>query len=95
MKELFRILNKGGYCIIQTPFNKGEIVEDDSIKASLDRETYFGQYDHVRIYSVDALKCRLEKIGFKVDLRNFREDADNINGFNEEEVVLVCCKPMC
>jgi len=58
MKELYRVLKKGGSCIIQTPFKDGEISEDDKIKTAEDRIKYFGQEDHQRIYSVDGLKER-------------------------------------
>jgi len=74
MKELFRVLKPGGKVIIQTPFKEGEIYENDKIKSPEDRKIHFQQEDHVRIYSVEGLKGRLEKTGFKVEANLFEED---------------------
>jgi SAM-dependent methyltransferase len=92
MRELFRILKKGGNAIIQTPFKEGDIYEDDSITTPEEREKYFGQSDHVRIYSIGGLKNRLETVGFNVNIKIFQEN--NItHGFNQNEAVLICYKP--
>jgi len=92
MKELYRILKKGGSCIIQTPFKDGEIYEDDSIKSAEDRLKYFGQEDHLRIYSVDGLTDRLIQSGFEVKISKFNEDKENFNGLIETEYVLLANK---
>lgn len=92
MKELWRVIKKDGICIIQTPFKEGEIYEDSSITYPADREKHFGQSDHFRIYSVNGLKLRLENAGFRVEVRIFNENYTNINGFSEQETVLVCHK---
>lgn len=93
MAELFRVLKKGGHALIQTPFKKGEIYEDDTIVAPEQREIHFGQFDHVRIYSIEGLKERLENAGFKVTPRHFTPDRDNLHGFNTDETVLICERP--
>ena len=93
MNELWRILTKGGYCIIQTPFKEGEIYENNAITSPKEREKHFGQSDHVRVYSINGLTKRLENVGFQVEIRNFREKYENINGLNETETVLICQKP--
>jgi hypothetical protein len=92
MKELYRVLKEGGCCIIQTPFNDGEIYEDDTIKMAEDRLKYFGQEDHLRIYSVDGLKERLTNSGFEVKVNKYNEDKDNFNGLRETEYVLIAKK---
>lgn len=92
MKELFRITKKRGFGLIQTPFKEGEIYEDSNIKSSADRLKHFGQRDHVRIYSVNGLRKRLETVGFKVDLLTFSEQVDNFYGFKEVENVLLVSK---
>jgi SAM-dependent methyltransferase len=92
MQELFRILEKGGKCLIQTPFKKGGIYEDSSITKPLEREKHFGQKDHVRIYSVEGLKIRLEDAGFVVDVLSFKEETSNCYGFSTEESILVASK---
>lgn len=93
MQELWRVLHKGGNCLIQTPFKEGEISEDSTITTPEDREKYFGQNNHVRIYSIAGLKQRLENTGFKVDVKRFTESPENFNGFDQEETVLICHKP--
>ena len=94
MHELFRVLKTGAYCLIQTPFKAGDIYEDYTITKPEEREKHFGQADHIRIYSQEGLKDRLEQIGFQVELRNFSEKLDNSGGFSEKESVLVCYKPI-
>ena len=90
--ELFKILKPQGKCFIQTPFKEGEIYEDVSKQSKEERKQYFGQEDHVRIYSVSGLKSRLENIGFKVDILSFSNEADNYFGFSQKENVLMCTK---
>ncbi len=92
MKELWRVLKKDGYCLIQTPFKEGSIYEDNSITSPEEREIHFGQDDHVRIYSIEGLRERLENVGFEVEVRSFEENPENINGFAARETVLVCHK---
>ncbi|MCH8545498.1 MAG: class I SAM-dependent methyltransferase [Cryomorphaceae bacterium] len=92
MSELYRVLKPGGHCIIQTPFHEGDIYEDSSITDPVEREIHFGQDDHVRIYSVDGLKERLEKVGFEVDVRTFEEQRENQYAYAEKEVVLIASR---
>jgi ubiquinone/menaquinone biosynthesis C-methylase UbiE len=94
MAELFRVLGRGGNCLVQTPFKEGEIFENSAIKSPKEREKYFGQFDHVRIYSIEGLKKRLEKVGFKVTPKHFTPECDNLHGFSENETVLICNKPI-
>lgn len=65
MKELYRILKKGGTLIAQVPLdeNRETTFEDDSITDKKERTQIFGQYDHVRIYGLDYYE-RLNAIGF-------------------------------
>ena len=92
MGELYRILKPGGICFIQTPFKEGEIYEDYTITSKAGRLEHFGQDDHVRIYSVEELKNRLEKKGFKVEVLQFGNLTDNKFGFSEKETVLKAVK---
>lgn len=92
MRELYRVLSKKGSCIVQTPFKEGDIYEDYSIVSEVDRAIHFGQEDHVRIYSVNGLKNRLENVGFKVEALNFTEKELNYHGFLTNETILVCTK---
>ncbi|MBD8082274.1 class I SAM-dependent methyltransferase [Chryseobacterium caseinilyticum] len=90
MKELYRVLKPGGSVLIQTPFKNGEIYEDYSKTTPQERLKYFGQDDHVRIYSVSGLEKRLNGAGFKTDVQIFEEDI--YQGFSKNEVVIVCRK---
>ena len=92
MNELHRILREKGICIVQTPYKEGEIFENPSIKTETERLKHFGQKDHVRIYSVNALKERLSNCGFKVDIRKYKEAPENVDGFESEETILICKK---
>lgn len=69
MSELFRVLKPKGIAILQVPISKTvrKTFEDFTITSPEEREKYFGQKDHVRIYGQDYKK-RLQNIGFKVDL---------------------------
>jgi len=68
MKELFRVLKKGGTAILQVPINTKftETYEDSTITDPLEREKHFGQYDHVRWHGLDYPR-RLESVGFVVE----------------------------
>lgn len=92
MKELYRILKNGGVCVIQTPFKEGDIYEDYSITTPEERFMHFGQNDHVRIYSLNGLKSRLEDCGFLVDVADFEDEIDNPFGYSAKESVLICKK---
>lgn len=92
MSELYRILKPGGICMIQTPFKKGSVYENSAIKNPNDRKIHFGQEDHVRIYSVNGLKYRLEQIGFVVKVTHFSEDEHNYHGLKSEEYVIIASR---
>lgn len=94
MNELLRVLAKCGHCIIQTPFKDGSIYEDESIVTPQEREKYFGQDDHVRIYSVQGLQKRLEDAGFEVKVTCYQEKKDNIYGLDELETIFICNRPI-
>jgi predicted SAM-dependent methyltransferase len=68
MHEMYRVLRPGGQVFLQVPLERGrtEIYEDPSITGPRERAKHFGQSDHVRIYSAQGLKARLEAAGFEV-----------------------------
>lgn len=91
--ELYRVLKPKGNIYIQTPFKNGDIYEDASITSPEARLKHFGQHDHVRIYSVNGLKNKLENQGFKVSVENFKEQKDDFYwGFKSPETVLIVTK---
>ena len=67
MREILRILRKGGWGVILSPVDmqREKTFEDDSITDEAERTRIFGQYDHRRIYGRDYAK-RLEDAGFEV-----------------------------
>jgi len=93
MSELYRVLKPNGVVYIQTPYKEGGIYEDFSITSPKEREIHFGQNDHVRIYSIEGLKARLERVGFNVDIESFNEDVDDLKlGFKSPETILIAKK---
>jgi len=92
ISEMYRVLKKEGTCIIQTPFKQGSIYENLSIKSKEARLKHFGQKDHVRIYSINGLKERLIANGFDVAVKEYNEPEENIFGFKQNEVILICTK---
>ena len=74
LDEMYRILKYNGISILQVPINvkRQNTFEDLSIKSKIQREKYFGQYDHVREYGLD-FKDRVEQAGFKVEMINYSE----------------------
>jgi len=89
MSELYRVLKSSGTILIQTPFKDGEIYEDYTITSETERLLHFGQEDHVRIYSVNGLKKRLESVGFSVAVNDYEKD--EYLGFSNE-IVLIATK---
>lgn len=93
ISELYRVLKTKGTVYIQTPFKYGDIYEDEKIVSSEERRIHFGQEDHVRVYSVEGLKNRLKKSGFKVKVKSFNlSDNDLYFGFKTPETILILTK---
>ena len=55
MRELFRVLKKGGVGLLQVPMSNilDKTLEDSSVKTSEERLKVFGQTDHLRLYGMD------------------------------------------
>lgn len=90
MQELYRIIKPNGLVFIQTPFKKGEIYENPSVSTPEGRKKHFGQEDHVRIYSLNGLKERLQNVGFKIETKVFSED--EFYGFKDNESIILALK---
>ena len=67
MREIKRILRKGGWGVILSPVDlqREKTFEDDTITDEAERTRIFGQYDHRRIYGRDYAE-RLRDAGFEV-----------------------------
>lgn len=99
MSELYRVLKPGGWGILQVPISLSldKTYEDFSVTDPSERETVFGQFDHVRIYAMDYVD-RLKKSGFEVDRFNWQEDpefcgSNNKYGLLRSEHVFIVNKP--
>ena len=78
MRELYRVMKKGGFGIFQIPqdLSRAETFEDDSITDKEERTKIFGQYDHVRVYGRDYFD-RLRSVGFEVSEIDYTKTLDN------------------
>ncbi|HRI28501.1 MAG TPA: methyltransferase domain-containing protein [Chitinophagales bacterium] len=74
MSELYRVLKPNGWAILQVPYAQGlpHTYENPHITHPADRETHFGQFDHVRIYGQDYV-TRLNRAGFSVTVLTAKE----------------------
>ena len=73
MKEIYRVLKKGGVAILQVPIdeNLSKTFEDKTIIDPKKKSELFGQYDHVRKYGTDYYD-KLKSVGFivkKIDMQ--------------------------
>ncbi len=97
MREIFRVLEKKGWAILQVPVNEdlNTTYEDPSIKTPLERLKHFGQEDHVRIYGMDYYD-RLTAIGFNVKQVKFAktlpQEMIKRYGLMENEILCVVTK---
>ena len=97
MKELYRVLKKGGTGIFQVPqdINRATTYEDFSITTPEERKKHFGQYDHVRIYGRDYADL-LRKVGFKVQEVDYLKNLSNAKiekyALQKGELIPLCTK---
>jgi SAM-dependent methyltransferase len=92
MKEVSRVLKKGGEAILQVPMSKTaeKTFEDFSISEPQAREVAFGQSDHVRLYGRDYAD-RLASSGFAVKRINISRQFPRF-GLNPDEDIFVGTK---
>ncbi|MCF8261854.1 MAG: methyltransferase domain-containing protein [Melioribacteraceae bacterium] len=99
MTELFRVLKPNGWAVLQVPisYKLDETFEDESIVKESDKEIFFGQEDHVRIYAADYFE-RLQSVGFKLEIFDWRTDLKdfggekNLFGLNKNEKIFFVTK---
>jgi SAM-dependent methyltransferase len=66
MRELYRILNPGGWAVLLVPMY-GPVTREDVVDDPKERERRYGQTDHVRMYGTDGeYERRLAGAGFEV-----------------------------
>ena len=99
LSEILRVLEPGGVAILQTPFSSvlTRALEDPGIKTAADREVFYGQDDHVRMYGLDVFE-RIREAGFALELHphraSFPEGSEVKMGVNPAEDLILARKPM-
>lgn len=97
MRELYRVLKKGGWAIMQVPIDKSltKTYEDPSITDPKEREKAFGLEEHVRYYAMDYID-RLEEAGFDVRVDDYTAAFTNAEifkyGFWKGDAIFYCTK---
>jgi len=98
LRELYRVLKRGGLAILQTPFASGleKTLEDaDEVNTDEKRMAFYGQEDHVRLYGRDLFD-RIRAAGFHLELKKHAECMPDIEasryGVNHEEPLFLCVK---
>lgn len=93
MNELYRVLNPGGWAILQVPYSPmiNDTFEDSSVTDSLERAKKFGQSNHVRIYGTDY-PDRLQSVGFSVKQEKIGDDLTKKFALNPNEKIFFCVK---
>jgi predicted SAM-dependent methyltransferase len=94
MSEIFRVLKPGGFAIIMVPIllTLKEDIENSLWKTESERWKYFGQNDHVRLYSKPGFIKKLQETGFKVNelsVDYFSEAVFERNAINSRSVLYV------
>ncbi len=97
LREIYRVLKKGGWAILQSPLNwsLAHTYEDKSITARKEREKAFGQSDHLRLYGRDYAE-RIASVGFRVVADDFVKtlSAEEIKRYalDTNEIIFVAYK---
>lgn len=98
MSEIHRVLKPGGWAIMQVPFFSPVpdiTFEDKTITDPREREKWYGQDDHVRLYGKDYAD-RLRKAGFEVKedefIHELGEEAVKKYALPKNEIIYFCKK---
>lgn len=98
MQEIFRVLKPGGWAIMQVPFFSpvpDVTFEDKTITDPKEREKWYGQNDHVRLYGKDYPN-RLRKAGFAVKEDDYVHQLDEKTikkyALPKNEIIYFCQK---
>lgn len=95
LSEIYRVLNKGGMAILQTPYSSilANSFQDKNINTDILREKFYGQNDHVRVFGQDLFD-KLEAIGFTLKLQKHKDvlsafDSVKFGVNRDENLILV------
>ena len=99
LNELYRVLKPGGKSLLMAPINLGleKSVEADLNKnySEEERWKYFGQDDHLRLYSKNDFISRIESAGFnlkQLDINYFGPEVFKTYGINAKSVLYIAEK---
>lgn len=97
MREVARVLKRGGTALIMVPFHDDEVTDEDpSVTDPAEREVRFGQHDHVRYYGRDIVG-RLDAAGLRVRATRAEDllPAERLarEAVRAGETVFVCTRP--
>lgn len=94
ISEIYRVLNPNGFAIIMVPIklNLQEDLENPAWTSEAERWKYYGQNDHVRMYSKTGFIAKLNQAGFKVSqfgAEYFGSEVFKKNGIHPRSVLYV------
>jgi SAM-dependent methyltransferase len=97
ISEMYRTLKNKGKAIITVPLSEENKItfEDKNITSASDREKYYGQWDHLRLYGTD-IKDKFVKAGFKCSLVKYADnfsDADKYKYGISNDIIIFAEKP--
>lgn len=92
MKEIFRVMKKGAKAILQVPISVvlDQTYEDKTIQSEHERESAYGQSDHMRLYGKDY-PDRLRNAGFEVSKLRLYPEYSRF-GINPKEELIIGSK---
>ena len=94
LSELFRIIRPGGSLLTMVPIIEGwgTTYENPGIIKPEDRERYYGQHDHVRLYGSD-FRARVKRAGFDLTGFTVRPELVHHHGLLPGETLFIGTKP--
>ncbi len=99
LSEIFRVLRPKGIAILQTPYSRlfHSNFEDEGINTDELRLFFYGQEDHVRIFSEKQFFQDLKNSGFVLKIYKHDDILIEFNpeyfGVNNEEYLIMALKP--
>lgn len=91
LSELHRVLRPDGMLLLITPVIEGwsRTYEDCAVQSPEDRQLYFGQSDHVRVFGAD-IRERIRNAGFSLSEFTAEEPEVSKNSLKRGTKVFVC-----
>jgi SAM-dependent methyltransferase len=99
LSEIFRVLRTNGSAVLQTPYSKvlNHNFEEENINTDRLRSFFYGQEDHVRLFSERQLLSDLQRAGFVLNLQEhealFDDGSSMFYGVNKIEDLILVVKP--